>query len=101
MALSEIPRPSGSIALDRAESAASETLFRSFRSAAMLFFTNSTVRLRLRSYTFSLSHGRSLDGTLDLDVDSMLFIPPVRLDLIHFRQFVVAVPHQLFHPFGL
>src|SRR5262245_3357094 len=100
MALSEIPMPPGSSSLDRAESVAKETRFRSCISESTLLFTSSIVRLRLRSYT-SLSQDRSLTGRLDLDLDFTLFILLVSVDFIHLREFVVAVPHQLFHPLDL
>src|SRR6266487_5215556 len=99
--LSETPLRSGSISFDRAESAARETRFRSFTNESTLLLRSPTVRLRLGSYTFSSSHGRSSDSRLDLDADFTAFVSPIRLDQVHLGQFVVTVPDELLHPFGL
>src|SRR6266540_1746747 len=99
MAVSETPLPSGSISFERAESTDREMRFRSSTNESTLFFTSSAVRLRLGPYTFSFSQGRS--SGLNLDTDFMEFVPPVGVDQVHLRQFVVAVPQQLFHSLSL
>ena len=101
MVLSEIPLPSGSSPLDRAESAAKETRFCSLINDSTLLLMSPTVRLRFGSYTFSLSHGRSSDWRLDLDVNFMAFVSSVGLDQVHLGQLVVTVPDELLHPFRL
>jgi len=64
-------------------------------------FTRSTVRLRLGSYTFSRSQGRPSACWFDSDTDFTAFVSLVGFDQVHFREFVVAVPDELLHAFGL
>ncbi len=70
---------------------------RALTKESTALFTRSTVRFRLGSYTFSFNEGRS--SGCGADFTAFVFL--VGFDEIHFRKFVVTVPDQLLHPFGL
>src|SRR2546421_13025996 len=101
IAARETPFPPGSSCRDLVEMEANEIGHRPPAKESTALFTRSTVRFRLGSYTFSLSQGRSSAFWFDSDTDFTTFVSLVGFDQVHFRKFVVTVPDELFHPFGL
>ena len=95
------PFPPGSSCRDLVEMEANEMGRRPPTKESTTLFTRPTVRFRLGSYTFSLSHGRSSACRLDSDTDFTTFVSLVGFDQVHLREFVVAVLEELLHPFGL
>jgi len=97
----ETPFPLGSSCRDLVEMEAKEIRRRPPTKESTAFFTRSTVRFRLGSYTFSLSQGRSSGRWFDSDTEFTAFVSLIGFDQVHFCEFVVAVPDQLLHTFGL